>query len=225
MKEANVIRSRTAAFLRPWTAPEWVPAHIPNVPREKVKLASLPTPIEPWDFCSFKTANPGVELFIKRDDQTGASLTGNKVRKLEFLLGDALRYGSDTVISCGMATSNHCRSTAVACAKLGLKCHLLLTNLGTDINFDSGNVQLAAAAGAHMYQVDADAVDEKMDKLAKMLTMQGAKPYLIPRGGSNEVSIWVNYYRQFIIRLLLYLFFRVTSRHGERWKAKNTSPR
>ena len=69
--------------------------------------------------------NPEVELFIKRDDNTGATLTGNKVRKLEFLLSDALDQGADTIITCGMATSNHCRTTALACAKIGLECHLV----------------------------------------------------------------------------------------------------
>lgn len=133
-----------------------------------------------------------MELFIKRDDQTGASLTGNKVRKLEFLLSDALAKGANTIISCGMATSNHCRSTAIACAKLGLECHLLLTNLGTDITFDSGNVVLSSAAGAKMYQVDSEGVDEKMAKLAKQLKSEGKKPYTIPRGGSNDISIWVS---------------------------------
>lgn len=181
---------RAQPFIRKWVAPKWVPKTIPNIPTHRIKLASLPTPIEPWFFNTFKAMNPDIELFIKRDDQTGASLTGNKVRKLEFLLSDALAMGADTIISCGMATSNHCRSTAIACAKLGLSCHLLLTNLGTDINFDSGNVCLSAAAGAHMYQVEKDGVDEKMDLLANDLTKQGRKTYVIPRGGSNEVSIW-----------------------------------
>ena len=152
----------------------------------------MPTPIEPWNFGTFKSANPNIELFIKRDDQTGASLTGNKVRKLEFLIADALARGADTIISCGMATSNHCRSTAISCAKLGLECHLLLTELGSDINFDSGNVCLSAAAGARMYQVGKEGVDDKMEHLAATLTKQGRRPYIIPRGGSNEVSIWVS---------------------------------
>ena len=83
------------------------------------------TDIEPWYFETFNEANPDVELFIKRDDNTGATLTGNKVRKLEFLLSDALENKADAIITCGMATSNHCRTTALACAKLGLECHLV----------------------------------------------------------------------------------------------------
>ena len=89
------------------------------------KLVSGITDIEPWYFETFNEANPDVELFIKRDDNTGATLTGNKVRKLEFLLSDALENKADAIITCGMATSNHCRTTALACAKLGLECHLV----------------------------------------------------------------------------------------------------
>jgi len=89
------------------------------------KLVSGITDIEPWYFETFNEANPNVELFIKRDDNTGATLTGNKVRKLEFLLSDALENKADAIITCGMATSNHCRTTALACAKLGLECHLV----------------------------------------------------------------------------------------------------
>ena len=89
------------------------------------KLVSGVTDIEPWYFETFNEANPNVELFIKRDDNTGATLTGNKVRKLEFLLSDALENKADAIITCGMATSNHCRTTALACAKLGLECHLV----------------------------------------------------------------------------------------------------
>ena len=114
------------------------------------------------------------------------------MRKLEFLLADALKNGADTVITCGMATSNHCRSSAIACAKLGLECHLLLTNLGTDITFDSGNVALASASGAHLYQVDKEGVDEKMEELKQLLKKEKKNAYIIPRGGSNDISIWVS---------------------------------
>lgn len=185
-----VKKSKSAGFLQPWVCPDWVPKSIPNIPSNKFKLANLPTPIETWDFNTFTEANPDYELFIKRDDQTGAALTGNKVRKLEFLLADALKNGADTVITCGMATSNHCRSSAIACAKLGLECHLLLTNLGTDITFDSGNVALASASGAHLYQVDKEGVDEKMEELKQLLKKEKKNAYIIPRGGSNDISIW-----------------------------------
>ena len=101
------------------------------------KLVSGITDIEPWYFETFNEANPDVELFIKRDDNTGATLTGNKVRKLEFLLSDALENKADAIITCGMATSNHCRTTALACAKLGLECHLVSIFFDLNFCFDS----------------------------------------------------------------------------------------
>lgn len=190
MTKPKTNKSKWAHYLKKWVAPEWVPKNIPTLPKSKVKLVSGITDIEPWYFETFNEANPDVELFIKRDDNTGATLTGNKVRKLEFLLSDALENKADAIITCGMATSNHCRTTALACAKLGLECHLLLTSLDADINFDSGNICLAAGAGAKMYQIGHDGIDEKMDSLAAELKSKGKTPYIIPRGGSNAPSIW-----------------------------------
>jgi len=196
-KKAKTVRSeRIKRCLVPWAAPAWVPKNIP-CPKYRLKLASLPTPIERWFFPTFESAVPGVELYIKRDDQTGCSLTGNKIRKLEYLLCDAVNKGCDTIITCGAATSNHCRSTALACAKLGLDCHLLLSMVEQDINLDSGNVCLSLAAGAKLYQMmtsndgsDEQKVNQKMKSLEKKLSTMGKKSYIIPRGGSNEVSIW-----------------------------------
>lgn len=190
MTKPKTNKPKWAHYLKKWVAPEWVPKNIPTLPKSKVKLVSGITDIEPWYFETFNEANPNIELFIKRDDNTGATLTGNKVRKLEFLLSDALENKADAIITCGMATSNHCRTTALACAKLGLECHLLLTSLDADINFDSGNICLAAGAGAKMYQIGHDGIDEKMDSLAAELRSKGKTPYVIPRGGSNAPSIW-----------------------------------
>jgi len=78
-----------------------------------------------WDLTSLGFEFP---IFIKRDDLIGAALTGNKVRKQEFLLADAIRRGCDSIIAWGPATSNHCRTTALCCAKMGLECHILLTS-------------------------------------------------------------------------------------------------
>ena len=110
--------------LVPWKAPEWVPDNIES-PKSKAKLANTPTPIEPWDLRSLGFEFP---IFIKRDDLTGAELTGNKVRKQEFLLADAINKGCDSIIAWGPATSNHCRTTALCCARMGLDCHILLTS-------------------------------------------------------------------------------------------------
>ena len=89
----------------------------------RVPLARIPTPIQPLPRLSERL---GVELSVKRDDLTGSALSGNKVRKLEYLLADALAQGADTLVTCGGAGSNHCRATAVVAARHGLHTLLLL---------------------------------------------------------------------------------------------------
>src|SRR5437764_13587262 len=91
---------------------------------ERFPLAQLPTPIEELKSLSQELGGP--QLLIKRDDQTGLALGGNKARKLEFLVGQALEEGDDTLVTTGAAQSNHCRQTAAAAAKAGLKCELIL---------------------------------------------------------------------------------------------------
>ena len=145
-----------------------------KVPSSKCVLANVPTAIEKWGLKDFGDGKQ--QFFIKRDDLTGTSLTGkvanlkevkprkiisgNKIRKLEFLLADAIEKGCDTIIAWGASTSNHCRSTAVACAELGLECHLLLTSNESEITYDSGNITLAALSGAHMYKMETCSFDE-----------------------------------------------------------------
>jgi D-cysteine desulfhydrase len=89
----------------------------------RVSLARTGTPLQPLPRTS---AALGVEVLVKRDDLTGAELSGNKVRKLEFLFAEAQAAGADTVITCGGEQSNHCRATALAAARLGLACRLML---------------------------------------------------------------------------------------------------
>src|SRR5438270_11690104 len=93
-----------------------------NLP-PRVSLGVFPTPLEPLPRLS---AELGIEVLIKRDDLTGLALGGNKVRKLEMLLADAVAQGADAVVTCGSVQSNHCRLTAAACRKLGLECALVL---------------------------------------------------------------------------------------------------
>src|SRR6202000_1265728 len=90
----------------------------------RLRFAHLPTPLEPMERLSKHLGGP--RLWIKRDDCTGLSSGGNKTRKLEFLIGDALAKGTDTIITQGATQSNHARQTAAGAAKLGLQCHLLL---------------------------------------------------------------------------------------------------
>jgi len=110
--------------------------HIETLPR--FLLAQLPTPIERLERLSRELAGP--KLLIKRDDQTGLALGGNKTRKLEFLVGQALEQGADTLVTAGAAQSNHCRQTAAAAAKAGLKCELILA--GKKPESTNGNLLL-----------------------------------------------------------------------------------
>src|SRR3546814_247517 len=120
-------------------------------------LAHLPTPRE--ELPRLTAALRGPRLLVKRDDCTGLGLGGNKTRKLEFLLADALQHGADTVITTGGVQSNHVRQTAAAAARLGLACELVLTRVvpwgGPDYE-ESGNIQLDRLFGARIHLHDGD---------------------------------------------------------------------
>src|SRR6266536_3217622 len=116
-----------------------------NFPR--VPLAHLPTPLE--DAPRLSAALGGPRILIKRDDLTGLALGGNKVRKLELLLADALARGADTVLTTGAVDSNHCRVTAAAAARLGLRCVLVLA-AGHEAPPLQGNLLLDRLFGAEV---------------------------------------------------------------------------
>ena len=155
----------------------------------QINLASLPTPMQPLRRLSEKL---GIELYIKRDDLTGAALSGNKIRKLEFVLADALSQNADTVITCGGAHSNHCRATAIAAAMLGLKCRLLLrTPDPSNPPPPEGNILLDRMAGAEIVWITPDEYkkrDELMALEAAALEETGRKPYTIPEGASTALG-------------------------------------
>ncbi len=158
--------------------------HIP--PPARVALARLPTPLVRLPRLS---AEVGRELWCKRDDLTGAALSGNKVRKLEFLLGEAETRGCDTLITCGAVTSNHCRATAAAAAQRGLACHVVLR--GAEPPRPDGNLLLMRLLGATTRFITAEAWLER-DRIladeAARLTADGRTPYVIPEGGSNATG-------------------------------------
>src|ERR1700687_5814394 len=115
----------------------------------RVRFSHFPTPLEPLERLSALLDGP--KIYIKRDDCTGLATGGNKTRKLEFLMADALEKGADTVITQGAVQSNHARQTAAAAAKLGLKCRILLENrTGSNVPEyrESGNVLLDHLLGA-----------------------------------------------------------------------------
>lgn len=156
----------------------------------RVKLAHLPTPLEPMERLSRHLGGP--MLWIKRDDCTGLSGGGNKTRKLEFLIADALAGGADTVVTQGATQSNHARQTAAAAAKFGLGCHILLedrTGFDSEDYTLNGNVLVDRLHGAAIARRPRGAdMNREMEELAGALRRSGKRPYIIPGGGSNAVG-------------------------------------
>jgi L-cysteate sulfo-lyase len=150
----------------------------------RVSIAHLPTPLEPLSRLTAQLGGP--ELWIKRDDQTGLATGGNKARKLEFLVADALAQGADTLITTGAAQSNHARQTAAAAAKFGLACTLTLR--GEEPPLVQGNLLLDRLLGAEVFWAGSRPLGETMAQVADELQAAGHRPYVVPYGGSNPVG-------------------------------------
>jgi D-cysteine desulfhydrase family pyridoxal phosphate-dependent enzyme len=156
-----------------------------NVP-PRVPLALTPTPILKLDRLSREL---GVELFIKRDDLTGLLESGNKVRKLEFLVGEALAENADTLITCGTLQSNCCRAVAAVAARLGLRAVLAVK--GERPATYEGNLLLGRLLGAEIRYLSDDefaCADDTLDRVAAEIRERGGRPYVIPESGSNAVG-------------------------------------
>jgi L-cysteate sulfo-lyase len=156
----------------------------------RVRITQGPTPLE---FMPRLTeALGGPNLYIKRDDCTGLATGGNKTRKLEFLMADALAQGADTIITQGATQSNHARQTVAIASKMGMKCEILLedrTGSTLDEYKHSGNVFLDHLYGAHVQELPGGTdMNAAMAKLADELRAKGQKPYIIPGGGSNAIG-------------------------------------
>jgi L-cysteate sulfo-lyase len=134
----------------------------------------------------------GPQIWVKRDDCTGLATGGNKTRKLEFSMAEALDSGADTVITVGAVQSNHVRQTAAAACKLGLRCEVLLEHRvidPTDAYATSGNVLLDHIFGANLREYPGGTdFDVAMADVAAEIQAGGGKPYLIPGGASNKVG-------------------------------------
>src|SRR5437588_9732785 len=148
----------------------------------RVPLGTFPTPLEPLPRLS---AELGVEVLVKRDDLTGLALGGNKVRKLEMLLADAVAADAEAVVTCGSIQSNHCRCTAAAASKLGLECGLVLWE-GRH-NELTGNLLLDQLFGAAVERHPPEAVTRR-DELMAALAKRWKRPYIVPYGGSSAVG-------------------------------------
>jgi D-cysteine desulfhydrase family pyridoxal phosphate-dependent enzyme len=150
----------------------------------RIPLAHLPTPVEPLDRLSEWLGGP--RLLVKRDDQTGLALGGNKARKLEFLCAEARAQGCDTLVTGGGTQSNHARMTAAAANRLGLECHLAVA--GDPGGTPSGNLLLDLVLGARVHFTGARdyyEIERAITELAELLSSQGRRPYAIPIGGAS----------------------------------------
>lgn len=163
-------------------------ARLEKFPR--ASLALLPTPLQPLR--NLSTSLGGTELWMKRDDLSGLEGGGNKTRKLEYLVGDALATGSDMLVTVGAMQSNHTRQTAAAAAKAGLKCALLhcawTEEAGPNYR-DVGNLLLSHIIGADLYVEESVRPIEDQGPLEELvihLQDQGQRPYLIPGGASEH---------------------------------------
>lgn len=171
----------------------------------KLSLAETPTAFRPLDRISKALGGP--RIWLKSDDLTGTLVSGNKVRKLEYLLADAMAQGCDTIITCGGLQSNHCRATAALCARLGLKCHLVLrgsvdmvesdiphTVSGLQQQGSDGNLLLDMLCGAQISVYSpvfyARHQEEIFVRWQQEYSAKGAKAYAIPTGGSNALGLW-----------------------------------
>jgi len=168
--------------------------HLSSFPR--VRLAHLPTPLESMQRLSKLLGGP--HLWIKRDDCTGLSTGGNKTRKLEFIMADALKEGADSVVTAGATQSNHTRQTAAAAARLDLSCHLLLWNMNRSAErayCQNGNPLLNQLHGAVIHELDgAGATSEiaylntEINQFSDRLRETGRRPYPVPVGASNAIG-------------------------------------
>lgn len=156
----------------------------------RIDLCHGPTPIEPMPQLTERLGGPG--LYVKRDDCTGLATGGNKTRKLEFLLGDALHRNADMLVTQGAVQSNHVRQTAAAACRAGLKCHALLERRVPNASpryEETGNVLLDRLFGATLeFRPPGLDMNAEAEAVAERLRSEGRRPYFIPGGGSNAIG-------------------------------------
>jgi L-cysteate sulfo-lyase len=157
---------------------------------ERIDLGHFPTRIEYLKNISEVLNGP--QIFIKRDDCTGLATGGNKTRKLEFILPDAIKNNADLIVTVGAIQSNHARQTAAACAKIGIKCLIVLEQRlenAPESYMNSGNVFLNKVFGAEMILCPKDRdVKEYAEEIMEDRKRDGYNPYFIPVGGSNRLG-------------------------------------
>lgn len=158
----------------------------------RLPLARRATPLEPLDRLGALLGGP--RIWVKRDDLTGCATTGNKVRKLEFTLARARAAGADTLITAGGLQSNHCRTTALLGARLGMRVHLLLREEGDAAPPARGNLLLDLLAGAEVSRYSKPYyrahLQELYERWCDHYRARGANPWPIPVGASDGTGVW-----------------------------------
>ena len=190
MKDSLSVRRKS--LLHDYSVPSFAKVCDGIVPSKRLMLARLPTPIEPLPLPEMPQ---DVALDVKRDDQTGGiELMGNKVRKLEFLLSEALQNDSDVVFTAGGTQSNHARATVAACAKLSMPVQVFLRKDESDYN---GNFFLNRLLGATVHEFSQEewkslpaSSPDWLEDRANVLRSQGTRVTVIPVGGSNAIGTW-----------------------------------
>lgn len=162
--------------------------NLAQFPRRRYTVGT--TPLHPLTRLSDFLNGP--DIFIKRDDMLGLASGGNKTRKLEFLMADALAQRADTIITCGAVQSNHCRLTLAAATQEGLQCHLVIEERVPDSYKPEGTgnnflFHLLGVDGITVVPRDTDMM-AAMEEVAAILSRQGRHPYIIPGGGSNAIG-------------------------------------
>ncbi|THG12231.1 hypothetical protein TEA_011849 [Camellia sinensis var. sinensis] len=179
---------------KPYNPPSWA-SHLNPIPSHIFSFGNFPAPIHKWNLPNLPN---NTQVWLKRDDLSGMQFSGNKVRKLEFLMADAVAQGADCVITIGAIQSNHCRATAVAAKYLNLDCYLILFTSKVLVDKDpglTGNLLVERLVGAHIDLVSKEEY-AKIGSLAltsllkEKLVSEGRKPYVIPVGGSNSLGTW-----------------------------------
>ncbi|OMO69409.1 Tryptophan synthase beta subunit-like PLP-dependent enzymes superfamily [Corchorus capsularis] len=177
-----------------YAPPSWA-THLNPTPSHVFSLAHLPTPIHKWNLPNLPQ---NTEVYLKRDDLSGMQLSGNKVRKLEFLMAEAVAQGADCIITIGGIQSNHCRATAVAAKYLNLDSYLILRTSKVLVDQDpglTGNLLVERFVGANIQLVSKEEYarigsEALTNVLKEKLLKEGRRPYVIPVGGSNSLGTW-----------------------------------
>ncbi|XWS60797.1 hypothetical protein CRYUN_Cryun07bG0068200 [Craigia yunnanensis] len=179
---------------KPYSPPCWA-SHLKPIPSHVFSLGHLPTPIHKWNLPNLPQ---NTEVWLKRDDLSGMQLSGNKVRKLEFLMAEAVEQGADCIITIGGIQSNHCRATAVAAKYLNLDSYLILRTSKLLVDEDpglTGNLLVERFVGAHIQLISKEEYAKigsaaLTNVLKEKLLKEGRRPYVIPVGGSNSLGTW-----------------------------------